>query len=321
MRRRTAILIGVVLAVASGWGRVATAADIHVGWIENIGDSCRGQWRASDSARPVKLDQKKDHYRFLYSGESVRCEGSGTMSLQILDKKKEISKRNGWYRIRDVSVNANLPQDEIQRLSAQEKAVMAFGRPAGRQRGLPSPIFCPAAESTVRADELVFRWNEIPGATRIILRLSDKYHLVLWEQADVDARRGQLVSPAGRTALVAYGDRGGAGPFSFILTNGGVEQPVVQFSILSTEEQRALEKDLQNCEKSKGLSGSVCRTYAFSTREMWNNAADEYEAALKLEPDSQDLLVAALKAEMSIGNTRRVSELQAKLPAGKAVPE
>jgi hypothetical protein len=172
----------------------------------------------------------------------------------------------------------------------------------------------------VRADKLVVRWNEIPGANRISLRLSDKYHGTLWEQAGVEAGTKQRVSPEARQALINHRNKGGANPYTLVLTNGGIQQSV-QFSILSADEEHALDQELTGCVGKRGLLLFACRAYAFTHRQMWNDAAAEYEAALELEPASRELLVAALTAERNIGNAARASELKAVLPAGTELPE
>lgn len=331
MKRLAEIAITSAFAVLA-WQAVgcpcARGEDAHVGWIENVGGKCEAWWRASEGSETKKLDSVRDRYQFLYPGESVRCEGSGSMTLQILDNPpKNISMRDGWCTIHNeaaVCEKEAMPKSPdpgaLNRI-VDQRAFAAFGRPAGRPRGFSSAIFCPAAESTVRAGELLFRWNEIPGEGPISLRLTDKYHTVLWEQADIDASATQLVSPASRKALAGYRDKGRAGPFTVILTKEGTAQPPVTFSIVSADEDRDLDGKLANCEKSKGLLRSVCRAFEFSQREMWNDAAEEYETALKLAPESRDLLLAALAVEISIGNGRRAAELRAKLPAGTAVPE
>ena len=310
---------------------IAQADDTHVGWIEKIDGNCSAQLRGKESPESKSLDPSKDHYRFLYPGESVRCTGSGSMVLQILDDApKKITKQNGWCEVHNEAAvcekkddgagvsRAAEPRTKIR--TVDERALIAFGRPAGRQRGLHSAIYAPAAESTVRAGELVVRWNAIPGATKIALRLTDKYHSVLWEQEGVAAGDGRLASPAIGQALIAYRDKGGAGPFRLTLEENGMEQPAVEFSILTADEEKSLDKDLAGCERTKGLLRAVCRTYAFAHREMWNDAAGEHEAALKLAPDSVDLTLAALAAENGVGNTERAMELRAKLPPGTTVP-
>jgi hypothetical protein len=200
-------------------------------------------------------------------------------------------------------------------------AVKAFGRAAGRPRAPGAAIFCPAFESTARADKLVFRWNEIPGATQLSLRLTDKYHAVLWEQDGIDANAKQLVSPDARLALTRYLDKGGAGPFNLILASGSLEQPPVQFSILTAGDEHTLDGDLAACACQPGLWRSVCRAYAFAHRGMWNDFVEEHEAALKLAPGSRDLLLTALAAEKSVGNTARASELASMLPEGTPPPD
>jgi hypothetical protein len=323
MKLVTSIAMGVVFA-AGPWCPVAKAQDTHVGWIDKM--DCNGKWRAADRDASQPLRVKTDLYRFLYPGESVRCDGTGRMTLRILDNDpKTISRLDGWCKILNEEVlcekEKSAKPDAKAKPTADEEALTTFGRPGGRRRGFGSSIFSPAAESTVRADKLVVRWNEIPGASRITLRLTDKYHGLLWEQADVDAGARQLVSPEARLALAAYRDKGGASPYSLVLSNGGVAQPDVQFSILRADEERALDSDLAKCAKKSGLSHFVCRTYAFTHRGMWNDAAEEYESALKLEPASQALSLAALTGELNVGNAARVSELKAMLPAGAKTPE
>jgi hypothetical protein len=305
----------------------ATAEDTHVGWIDHIDKNCGAQWRANDKAAPKDLHPANDQFRFLYPGESVRCLGRGSMSLQILDfDKLTIWSKDGWYKIHTnpPAVTTKRPENSAsptQTLAVNQNALNAFGRPAGRQRGFQSSLFSPAAESVVRASQISLRWNDIPGATVITLRLTDKYHAVLWEQVDVDAAQRQLVSPALRNALAAYRDKYGAGPLALVLTSNAKAQPLVQFSLLTGDQELALDKDLRLCDKQSGLLRSVCRTFAFSSRDMWNDAAEEYEAALRLAPESHDLLLAAFTAQQNIGNTLRSSELKAKLPAGTVALE
>ena len=324
MRRLAQFALGVALGAAV-WSPGAKADDTHVGWIEGIDGKCDGKWRAKDGGEVKRLDAAKDHFRFLYPGESVRCDGMGSMSLQVLDNRpKKVLKEDGWCTVYDeaaVCEKEKMPGAKAAVSGVMDRALREFGRPAGRQRGFRSAIFSPAPESSVRASELVLRWNEIPGATRIALQLTDKYHSVLWEQVDVDAGSRELVAGAMRTALVAYRDKGGAGPFSLKLTNEGTAQPLVRFSVLSGDEEHALDGELAKCERNKGLRHLVCRTAAFSRREMWNNAAEEYEAALKLAPESRDLTLAALAAETSIGNAKRAGQLRAMLAPGTSLPE
>jgi hypothetical protein len=323
MKLVTSIAMGAAFAAAA-WCPAARAQDTHVGWIDKM--DCSAEWRAADRDPPQPLRVKTDLYRFLYPGESVRCDGTGRMTLRILDNDpKTISRLDGWCKILNEEAlcekEKSAKPDTKAKPTPDEEALTTFGRPGGRRRGFGSSIFSPATESTVRADKLVVRWNDIPGASRVTLRLTDKYHGLLWEQADVDAGARQLVSPEARVALAAYRDKGGASPYSLVLTNGGVAQPDVHFSILSADEERALDSDLAKCAKKSGLSRFVCRTRAFTRREMWNDAAEEYESALKLEPASQELLLAALTGELNVGNAARVSELRAMIPAGAKAPD
>src|SRR5262249_18471676 len=85
-----------VMAWAAGCP-TARADDEHVGWIENI--RCESQWRANENGEVRKLETKRDRYRFLYPGEWVRCVGTGSIEVQVLESKRVVSKADGWCKI------------------------------------------------------------------------------------------------------------------------------------------------------------------------------------------------------------------------------
>jgi hypothetical protein len=59
----------------------------------------------------------------------------------------------------------------------------------------------------------------------------------------------------------------------------------------------------------------LCRAYSFWTRQMFAEAADEFDVALRADPESLDLLSAAIQAHRRTGNSLRVGELKHQLPA------
>ena len=59
---------------------------------------------------------------------------------------------------------------------------------------------------------------------------------------------------------------------------------------------------------------SIGRAYVYSKFGMFNEVADEYEAALRIAPRSRSLLIAVVIAQHRTGNIRREKQLWAQLP-------
>jgi hypothetical protein len=329
---RASSMVLLVWLIACLPPRAAGDEDVHVGWVQRIDANCQARWRAYGKADEQTLDPIKDHYRFLYQGEALRCAGSGLMVVQIYDlPPQEIRKRNGPCTIGAAGLSCE-DQKARQQSSAEtpgkktvrivnQQALGAFGRPAGRKRGFRAVIYCPTEDSVVRAEKVVIRWNTPINTSPVELRLMDKYNGLLWREKQVQRSAGQLVSEEVRRTLKAYRDEGRAGPLTVTLTSGDTDPSATHFSLLSAADEVALEQELRACDQERDLRRAICRTYACTRRQMWNEAAEEHDAALQLEPRSQSLILAAIAAHRGIGNSKRVAELVAELPPGTTVPD
>jgi len=306
----------------------ADEEDVHVGWVQSIDANCQAKWKAHDKADEKTLNPTRDRYRFLYQGEILWCAGRGSMKAQIYNlPPQEIKSSDGRCTI---GAEALICEHKPQKREAAEKktirivdqrALEAFGRPAGRRRGFRTVIYSPAEDSVVRTEKIVFRWNTPRKTTAVELRLTDIYGDLLWKQEQVQGAAGQFVSEEARRILKAYGDDRKPGPLSVTLRGDGIDPSAVHFSLLSAADEAALEKDLRTCDQESDLRRAVCRTYSFTQRQMWNEAAEEHDAALQLEPQSKSLILAAIAAHRSTGNAKRVAELMEELPAGTQVPD
>ena len=96
----------------------------------------------------------------------------------------------------------------------------------------------------------------------------------------------------------------------------------VYFYLLSAPNEQALHRDLEMWNHhGNGLMRYVGRAYSFSRYKLYSEAAAEYEAALLLAPESQDLLEATINVYRSTGNLRRIHELQRLLPSPAEVSQ
>jgi hypothetical protein len=94
----------------------------------------------------------------------------------------------------------------------------------------------------------------------------------------------------------------------------------VRFSTISEQEEEVLRSRLRACDQQSGLIRYICRSYYFRQIDLFTEAAEEYEGALKLAPDSIDLQLHLIAAHRLTGNDAREQELIGKLPRGTEPP-
>ena len=73
-------------------------------------------------------------------------------------------------------------------------------------------------------------------------------------------------------------------------------------------------------DKQEGILKHTGRAYIFDSFKLINEAADEYEAALRVAPESTPLLLAAISEHQQTGNKAREEALRKRLPPGTKVP-
>lgn len=272
-------------------------------------------FRKSDAERWRKLDPQRDLYKWLYAGDRLRCSPRASAVLYLYNEEITITERDtekpgGGYHIR---------RRESGPRSGKTQAVENFGQVGGwKLRSGGVAVYWPAADSTVRAETLEFRWLGSPSMGRVSLILRDEDGNEFWRQDALDGASGAFDSRAARAKLAAYRRDVGNRLAAFVLADSAGNQLRVNFYVLSAKSERALAAELAEADKAKGLERYVLRAYAFTRRNLYDEATQEYDDALQLAPLSSSLLDAAIQAHTRTGNSARVRELREKLPA---VPE
>ncbi len=309
MKQRV-LLIGLIAGTMFGASSLPQAIasegiseESYAGWIEEIHPPAYLKHDADSKA--VLLDPKRDRFRRLYVGERLRCDHGGLLRLQLYGEMTEIKDSPVWFPV---------PQVPTLRPNLKRQALDFYGRLGGRERADFLWVFSPANEGSVRVENFIIRWNPQAGVGTVSLAMEDEAGKRLWEQDGVNSVAGQFVSEAAKHAVAKYRDAGGEGPLVLVLVDSGGSESRVSFFPLSVQAGEVLDRELGMWDKEPtSLMRHVCRAYSFARRRMFTEVADEYDAALQVDPDSQDLLAAAIEAHRRTGNSERVRELTRRL--------
>ena len=301
---RLAAAIGAVLASATAiWLPVETAGQEGpaVGVVLKI--TGPAYLRSPTGGAELRLDSRRDVGRKLYAGQSLRAGPGGRLKLGLTTGEKEIGPSGEWFVLQP-GTNPTPQQIKV------AQALRAYGSPGGA-RGIGSSVFSPAEGSAVRASRMVIRWNAPKKRGSIQFAVETEGGQELWGQSNVDGSAGKLDSEAVRKALADYQAAGGQQILVLTMADSDGNKTRVTFGLPSKASEQELEKELAEWGRVEDpLLRSIGRAYAFSRRTLLVEAAEEYEVALALAPESQDLISTAIEAHGRTGNYARVQELR-----------
>ncbi len=262
--------------------------------------------KTAPTSVPLQLDAKRDVMRRLYADQSLQAGPGGSIKLGLSTGIREIGPPEGWFVLRRA---ASLTAEQTK----VAQALRRYGTPGGT-RGMTSTVFSPADGSTVRPTQLVIRWHPSTQSSTIDLRVETESGQVLWSQVGVDATSGRHDSVAARRALIEYQAGGGQEDLTLVRREADGTESRVYFSLLTKTSERELEAELSKWNQAADpLLRAIGRAYEFGRRRLLVEAAEEFEAALALAPDSQDLILSTIDAHRRTGNYARAADLKNKL--------
>jgi hypothetical protein len=180
-----------------------------------------------------------------------------------------------------------------------------FGTRGGRDRGRGAVLFSPPPHGRALADSMVVRWRPWDAAGKVAIRIETAKHRELFNQGGIDGA-GSYSSGALHAALRTRrrNDSEDTLILSIYPKGSTEERDQVQFKVLTPAEEMSLKHDLDSADKQESpLVRRIERGYAYSSRKLWTEAANEYEVAVKDSPDNVTVLERAIRAENETGNT------------------
>lgn len=269
----------------------------YAGLIRNVGSRCYRQ--VGDGPQRL-LDPKRDQLAKVYAGETFQCFGGSIM----FEMKGSAGGQGATYTIRPADGCHTIKEPSIPRTDANLAGVKTHGTSrAGLTRGNSGPFCSPANKSWVVPAKLEIRW--IPAAVGSVLSVGvfDDQG-VLWYRDGVQGTLGEMIEEEARSKLQTYRDKGGPNPVTLLIEDSKGQRSSIEFSLLSKVEEDALTKDLDNCATLKDdIMLALCRVAAFRERRMYGEVAREYDKALQLAPESEELVARTAEAYEAIGDS------------------
>lgn len=310
----TAVLILVSAfphGAATTSGATVTYDNEVIGWIVPIERKTFLERRSPQRTESFTLIPGRDNGRPLHAGDKVRCEPGGRMKINIYGAETEIAGSEQWREIPHVPP----PNDSVRR------AIEQYGHRGGRTRPGGQEILSPAKESKVSLTAFVFRW--VPRSGNIFLTVTNvTTGKQLWEMTKIRGDTGEFDSPEAKKRLTAFRDGGKIDILSLTIGGGGRGPASIKFQLLTADEETRVVAELRSIDtQTKGILRHLGRAAVFDKFGMSAQVAEEYGAALLLDPNNIYLLMNTVLAFEAIGDVQSVQKLKRKLPPGVNMAE
>jgi hypothetical protein len=314
MSRQLPMVVAVLWATAFvGSGTTCSAQNTEAADGKII--TVAGQAEVQIAGHSKRSLSKSDEGMRLKAGDRVQCFGLGSLVILLPSGLKKIAAADGSFVIRPIEPDPAFHKTIIEALANYGVAGATRGNAA------PSRILWPSQNSAVTPEHFVIRWEAVPQKITVSI-MSDAKDTTIWGPTAVDGNSGLLQSKAISAALAGYKMKSASPGLVLTITFADPSDwEEAHFSLLTGTQEQELHAQLDFWGKqTDGLALRFGRGYSFSRHKLFAEAAEEYESALSLAPESRYLLEDAIQANRLAGRASRVKELQSRLASLPEIP-
>jgi hypothetical protein len=274
---------------------------------------CEARWRPLANLEEIPIDQIHDRALPLAPGDQVRCVAPGSLTLVTDDQSKTIKFADGPYTIPAVPENGPKRQP-LRQLIANAITFQNIPAPISAKS---QHVLFPVQNEALRPADFLIRWKPLSGSEKISFALSlPSTTSPLWSSPQLDGAVGLSQALDARKVLEAIRKKSPSVSAQIQLQPSVNNQPgdPVNFSILSLDDDAALDSEIRQWDlMDSALLQYIGRGYSYSSRNLFFDAAREYDRAVAQLGDICRLLFLARDANSRIGRSDRVDLLDQKI--------
>lgn len=284
-----------------------TAAQNNVGRIIYL----KGTARLKHIDGKVEKLTEKNFARSLQPNQKLRVNRKGQMRVILCDETTPNIQSGKWYPV-SPTIICSSPAD-----SPKRRVIEDYFDIGARNRSVDSFILFPIESKEVidiiRPETVAFRWvpveKTIVNLSVSVIGVGNK----LWEKKNISGADGSFTDDDLKRFLKDVREKHPDAKLQLqVQTTSDTENNTntTTFQILSEEKEKALQQELANLKEKNELLLHLFRIEIYLRFKLFIEAADEYEEALKVSPESIELLKATADIEEQAGNLKRGKELK-----------
>jgi hypothetical protein len=288
-----------------------TQTPLTVTFLDEV--KCQARWIPLANPEEIPIDQIHDRALPLAPGDQVRCISPGHLTLITDDQSKTVKSDDGPYTISAVPENEPKRQPLRQLIAS---AVAFHGIPAPADTKNQRVLF-PVENQALRPGDFLIRWKPLSGSEKISFALSlASSPSPLWSSPQLDGATGLFQALEARKVLEAVRKKSPSAAVQLQLQPSVQNHPEdpVNFTLLSPDDEASLNSEIRQWDlMDSQLLQYLGRGYSYSTRNLFFDAAREYDRAVAQLGDSCRLLFLDRDANSRIGRSDHVDLLDKKI--------
>jgi hypothetical protein len=251
----------------------------------------------------------RDFVRNLQPNQKLKLD-NGQMQIVLCDGKKPPIKSDKWFTIPSHIICSQAANSPIQRALRMHFDV------AARQRGPDSFILFPIESKefmdVVRPETALLRWGSSPPLTVDLSINVIGAENVAWQKTGVSTPDGVFTNDELKNFLKAVREKYPEARLQLKIRTTTTENTAI-FQVLPKEKEEALQREIAGVQEQNKVIAHLVRAEIYFRYKLFNEAATEYEEALKLSPESIELLRDTAGLQEQAGNLNRSNELQTQI--------
>lgn len=290
---------------------INTEAQNEVGMVNAI----TGTARLKDTNGKEQKLTARNFVVSLSVGQSLKADGQSKVQIKLCNGKTE-TVGSKWYLVSQVICSSS---NNAEKQKVLESTFDFGGRHKPINRGDDEFILFPLEKemTIIRPETAIFRWKST-SEKRLSLSVNiagqDKQ---VWKQ-EVAGEPRNFTSAELKKLLEDLRQKQPDAKFQLKLSIAYLRsENSADFQLFSLKDEENLQKELAQNNNEQGVFRYIVRAEIYSRSKLYLEAANEYEEALKLSPESIDLLNATASAQDRAGNFKRRDEIDEQLKAKK----
>lgn len=244
---------------------------------------------------------------YLKPGQSLKANGQGKIQIKLCSGKLE-TVGNRWRRLEPIVCPGSASREKRDALSD------SFDFGARYRRGDDEFVLFPSEKEilSVRPESAVFRWRHIDGMVRLSITVAGDT-TVLWSK-NIRGDAKAFSSTELKTLFSSIRAKRPKVRLRLTLSSLTLKtENTADFELFSAQDETRLKRELLTASNPLPVVTHITRAGIYTDLRLFADAAMEFEEALKLSPESVDLLISTASAEDQAGNLTRRDEIDSRL--------
>ncbi len=256
----------------------------------------------------VETLTEKNYVRDLQPKQRLKLGSGGQMQIILCDGTRPALPAGKWYLVPANIICSTPKESPVQRVIASR--FRAFIRHRTDDAFILFPLESKEVVDTVRPETAQFRWASSTTATLNLSVSVVGVEPAMWQKADISGVDGSFSDGGLEEFLRGVRKKHPGATLRLTIRSAFNTENVATFQLMPEEKEQALQQELAAMKEENKLLSHLFRADIYLRYGLYIEGADAYEEALKLSPESVELLRDTAVLQERAGNLKRSRELE-----------